>query len=225
MQRKGRAQVFVYGDRLAEKYGGLSERVQTVMPLFEMAGWVSDTPHNAKTDAYAVLYVGRLSKEKNLASLVRACAIARQRGRPFRLTLVGQGEETAALAALIEELGMADMVRLTGVIRHGAELTGLYDSHALFCLPSLTEGVPRVIVEALARRLPVLATRVGSIAEVFDGQVRLLDGFDAHTIADAVEWCREHSQVMQAAAERGCAQVSRFDLLANAEAVDRRLRG
>jgi glycosyltransferase involved in cell wall biosynthesis len=224
MQRRGRAQVFVYGDRLAEKYGGLGERVQTVMPLFEMAEWVGDAPHPAQADGYGVLYVGRMSKEKNLATLVRACAIAKQRGRPFRLTLVGRGEEANALADLINEYDLGGLVMMPGVVRHGADLLALYGTHALFCLPSLTEGVPRVIVEALARRLPVLASAVGSIEEVFAGQVHLLDGFSAETIANAVDWCRDHPDEMRAMTERGHAQVARFDLQSNAERVDHSLR-
>jgi glycosyltransferase involved in cell wall biosynthesis len=106
--------------------------------------------------------VGALRPEKNLARLLRAFA-ALPASPPTRLVVVGDGPERQRLAALTAELGVADRVILTGQLAHPERVLALLD---LFALSSDTEQMPISLLEAMAARLPVVATDVGDVAAV-----------------------------------------------------------
>ncbi len=101
-----------------------------------------------------VLGVGRLTKAKDFESLLRAFALVR-RLRPVRLLILGEGEERPALEALVQELGLADDVALPGFVV-GAH--ACMAKAAVFVLSSVWEGLPTVLIEALAAGAPVVAT-------------------------------------------------------------------
>ncbi|HVC80012.1 MAG TPA: glycosyltransferase family 1 protein [Chloroflexota bacterium] len=109
-----------------------------------------------------ILYVGRLSTEKNLGYLGPLIAqIPRA-----RLVLVGDGPHRAALESRFRALPVSFLGQ-----RHGADLAALYASADLFAFPSLTETFGQVVQEAMASGLPVLAFRAGGIQDLLrDGQ-------------------------------------------------------
>ena len=108
------------------------------------------------------VYVGRLSPEKDVASLLRACAIVAAECPSFRLQIAGAGRCWAELIALKESLGISDHVEFLGEVQNVPALLHLA---SMFVLPSLTEGVPLTVLEAMACGLPVVATRVGGTPE------------------------------------------------------------
>ncbi|MEW6200166.1 MAG: glycosyltransferase family 4 protein [Planctomycetota bacterium] len=120
---------------------------------------------SCRGDVIRVLYVGYLREGKGLDDLVEAIALLRREGRPVTLELVGEGERRDALAAQVQRLGLQEHVHFHGRARLGPELNRYYDTADIFALPSLSEGSPRVVTEALGHSLPVVATPVGNIAE------------------------------------------------------------
>lgn len=123
-------------------------------------------------------YVGFIRAEKGIEYLIRALPLMRA-SKPVKLTLVGSWAqfptEYERLRALIQELGLTDCVHWYGNARHGPELFGQIDAADIVVLPSLSEGTPRVLVEARARSVPVVSTRVGGIpTSVTDGVDGLL---------------------------------------------------
>jgi glycosyltransferase involved in cell wall biosynthesis len=112
-------------------------------------------------DAWVVGTVGRLAPEKDQALLVRA--MAPFLGERRRLVIVGDGPERDALSAAIEEVNAARYVRLTGARSDVARLLSAFDA---FALPSRTEGLPLVLLEAMASELPVVATSVGGVPDL-----------------------------------------------------------
>lgn len=108
----------------------------------------------------------RLSPEKNLLQLVEAVAACRQRGAAIELDIVGDGPLQAALEQHVQQLGVADAVRLRG--RMGG-LERWYPGLDAFVLPSLTEGMPITVLEAMACGCPVVASAVGSIPMLLAG--------------------------------------------------------
>lgn len=112
--------------------------------------------------------VGALRPEKNLARLLRAFATLPARP-PTRLVLVGDGPERPRLRALARELGVADRVVLTGQLARPERVLALLD---LFALSSDTEQMPISLLEAMAARLPVVATDVGDVADVLPAAQR-----------------------------------------------------
>lgn len=116
--------------------------------------------------------VARLAPEKDVETLLRATALAVRRYPDFRLEVAGDGPCRAALERFTAELGLVGWVRFLGPVR---DVPALLARARLFVLPSLTEGVSLTLLEAMARGLPVAATRVGGNVEVVaDGETGLL---------------------------------------------------
>jgi glycosyltransferase involved in cell wall biosynthesis len=86
--------------------------------------------------------------------LLDALAELTRRGRRLQLAIVGQGPHEAALRAQVERLGLQDRVAFTGFLSNPA---GYYHQADLFVIPSLTEGLPNVLIEALICGLPSIA--------------------------------------------------------------------
>jgi glycosyltransferase involved in cell wall biosynthesis len=124
--------------------------------------------------APVILFIGRQVPEKGQAVLLEATALLIARGHVVKVTLAGEGPARAALEGLAERLGVASHVSFPGAVGQ-EEIQALYASAAIFCLPSFAEGVPGVLMEAMAMRLPVVSTRITGIPElVDDGHTGLL---------------------------------------------------
>lgn len=135
-----------------------------------------------------LLTVGRLAAQKSHEVLVDALGLLRDRGIDVQLTIVGEGPSRGAIERRIAVLGLADRVRLVGAV--GQDLMGdQFASHDLFCLASVAEGLPIVLMEAMATGLPVVATRITGVPElVEDGRNGLLvPPGRPDQLADAVE--------------------------------------
>jgi glycosyltransferase involved in cell wall biosynthesis len=123
-------------------------------------------------DSSIVGLVAVLRPEKNHELFLRAAAIVRQQVPSVRFVLVGNGPERESLDRLTAELGLTDIVHFLGARSDVPQLLPLFD---VFTLTSKIEASPVSILEAQACGLPVVATRVGSIAEsVIDNQTGYL---------------------------------------------------
>jgi glycosyltransferase involved in cell wall biosynthesis len=116
-------------------------------------------------DGRVVLFVGNLIPVKGLDVLIRACALLRQQGLSFTCVLVGQGPLGAALRQQADRAGLEDCVRFLGALPHD-RLPAWYRAADVFVLPSHSEGVPCVLLEAAACGTPFVASRVGGIPEI-----------------------------------------------------------
>jgi poly(glycerol-phosphate) alpha-glucosyltransferase len=122
--------------------------------------------------AKVLRYLGRLHRKKGLAALLRAWASAPrgdgETGEDWRLVIAGwdQGGHELELRQLAAQLGIADSVHFIGPQFGLAKESTLQSAHA-FILPSLSEGLPMVVLEAWARNLPVLMTPACNLEEGF----------------------------------------------------------
>ena len=134
-----------------------------------------------------VICVGRLSTEKGHAGLLQAFARALEQGVTAELVLVGDGPSRSMLERRLEELGIADHCHLRGSLAEQECLKEIAAADIL-ALPSLMEGVPLVLMEAMVLEVPVIAPRIAGIPElVLDGQNGLLyDPADWNAMADAI---------------------------------------
>lgn len=112
-----------------------------------------------------VLCVGRLCEQKGQALLLAAARELGGRGIDFQLVLAGDGDMRPQLERLITAYGLEDRVRITGWIS-GAEVRSLLAQSRALILPSFAEGLPVVIMEAMAAGRPVITTRVAGIPEL-----------------------------------------------------------
>jgi glycosyltransferase involved in cell wall biosynthesis len=130
-------------------------------------------PPRPINERLAVYCVGRLVQRKGQAILLEALASLRSRV-DATVTLAGSGPAEDSLRQLAERLGVADSVTFAGPVGQD-ELPLLLARHDVFCLPSFAEGVPVVLMEAMAVGLPVVSTQIAGVPElVTDGSTGLL---------------------------------------------------
>lgn len=122
-------------------------------------------PVSAIPDAPRLVCVGRLCEQKGQLLLVNALARLHAQGVDFEMVLAGDGEMRAEIEALIQIYGLQQKMRITGWISSDQVREEILASRALV-LPSFAEGLPVVIMEAMALRRPVLSTYVAGIPEL-----------------------------------------------------------
>ena len=127
--------------------------------------------HNISSDAIVVLSVGRLSEEKGQADLVDAAAQLMEKYPALRVLILGEGHLNAALQARINERKVEGVVSLLGFQSNVSDYLALAD---VFALPSLSEGLPLSILEALAAGIPIVSTPVGAIPTLLEDGVSAL---------------------------------------------------
>lgn len=221
--RKGNALVFLIGGHLRRHYPGSAASVMEIAPLIEER-FVRNTARQAiRTQGpLRFLYVGRLSSEKNILELIRALEMGSCQERLWELTIVGTGPLEAEVRQWSKKLN--GLLRLKGHVSVESELMELYDTHDILCLPSLTEGAPRTVIEAFARGMPVLATAVGSLQRHFPEEIKFIRGFSAEGIREGMEWCDINRLDMSEMGEHGKQRIGEFFLRRNAAAVDHMIK-
>jgi len=133
-----------------------------------------------------ILGIGRLTEAKDFPTLIRAFALVRKQ-RPARLMILGEGEERPKLEALVRELGLEKDVALPGFVDNPYKYM---KRAAVFVLSSRWEGLPTVLIEALALGTPVVSTDCESgPAEILDGGKygKLVPVADIEGLAKAID--------------------------------------
>jgi glycosyltransferase involved in cell wall biosynthesis len=140
-----------------------------------------------RTPGKRLVFVGRLAPVKGVPVLLDALARLRADDPEVTLTLVGDGAERGWIEARIAELGLADAVTITGYLGQ-AEVAAELAKADIFVLPSFAEGVPVVLMEAMATGLPVVTTRIAGIPELVEDGVsgRIVAPGDVAGLTDAI---------------------------------------
>jgi colanic acid/amylovoran biosynthesis glycosyltransferase len=158
-----------------------------VSPLGVDTATYSARPARRNPSPFEILCVGRLAPAKGQHILVDALDVLVRQGRSVRLRLVGDGPDRPSLQRHIDKLGLRNATALEGW-RNQDELRLLYAQTDAFALASFAEGVPVVLMEAMAMEIPCVATRITGVPELIrDGIDGLLvDASDASQLAEAV---------------------------------------
>jgi len=129
--------------------------------------------------------VARLDLQKGFEYLLRASSELRSAFPGLKVVIVGEGPDRNEIEDMIHRLGLQSNVILAG---QRSDMPGIYAAMDVFVLPSLNEGLPMTILEAMAASRPVIATRVGAIPKVIqDGETGLLvDPGDMNGLRDAL---------------------------------------
>jgi glycosyltransferase involved in cell wall biosynthesis len=114
-----------------------------------------------------IVCVGRLVPAKGQHILLEACGLLKERNIRFHLTFVGDGDDRASLEALSREMGLDQWVTFTGAVGQD-EVHRYYDRADIFVLASFAEGVPVVLMEAMAKEMAAVTTRITGHAELID---------------------------------------------------------
>ena len=111
--------------------------------------------------------VGRLSAEKGFDILIRSVDQLLRQGLDLELAIIGEGDEKSRLQSLIAELGHSDRIQLLG---YRSDMTAVYEAMDAYALSSLREGLPNVLLEAMAVEVPVVATRIAGVPRLIQAE-------------------------------------------------------
>jgi glycosyltransferase involved in cell wall biosynthesis len=149
---------------------GQFEKLETVRLGIDPEQFVAKPRTPLDRSVFEVISVGRLAPEKAQRVLIDAVAHLVGEGRRVRLRIVGEGPERSALEKHIADTKTADVVRLEGALNQD-QLKTLYRESDAFALASFAEGVPVVLMEAMAMEIPCVATRIAGIPELIQDGV------------------------------------------------------
>jgi glycosyltransferase involved in cell wall biosynthesis len=192
-------------------------RVELIPNGVDTARFAPGGRRRAAVDPLRVLYVGRLSAEKNVATAVRAMASVRASASAapaVTLRVVGAGPLERALREQAGESGAPDRLTFGGVVDQG-DLPAEYAAADAFVLPSLTEGHPKALIEAMSCGLPCVVSNRGGNLTLVEHEVTglLFDPERPDQLAACLERLRDDPALAArlGAAARGQA-VARYDL-------------
>ena len=153
---------------------------------------LADFPAKTGTDpaqSNEIVCVGRLCWQKAQTTLVAALAQIKDTHPDLRLTLIGDGDTRPQIEALIDENGLHDRITLAGWGTNAQVRDALSHARAMV-LPSLAEGLPIVIMEAMALNRPVISTRIAGIPELLDATCGwIIAPDDVQPLTDALADC------------------------------------
>ena len=124
------------------------------------------TYHDGQTD-FLIATIGTMAQMyKGFDVLIDVVAECIKSGLNLRLNIIGDGKYRSALEERVQSLGLSNTINFLGQLPMGETIRQELDKADLFVLPSKTEGLPRAMIEAMARAIPCIGTRVGGIPEL-----------------------------------------------------------
>ena len=181
------------GEEIASHYrGGGAPVVKTgfsLVPRSEVRSLDDALAKDWHTPELTILTVSRLDAEKNPLLLLEILHRLRRRDDRWRMIVAGDGALREQMERRVADLGLTGAVELRGEVPNGPELWRLYRDCHLFLHVSFTEGLPQVLLEAEAAGAPIVATRVGGVAEALAGGTTglLVPPADADAAVTAIE--------------------------------------
>jgi len=180
-------------------------------------------PERAAPETFEILCVGRLTPAKGQHILIDAVERLTHEGRRVRLRLAGSGPDEASLREHAVRSAAGECVVFEGAINQD-RIRDFYAAADAFCLPSFAEGVPVVLMEAMAMELPCVTTHIAGIPELIrDG----IDGLlappsDLDALANALARLMDDAELRQRMGKSGRARVvEHFDLRRSVERLAR----
>jgi glycosyltransferase involved in cell wall biosynthesis len=193
----------------------------------------SPRPPRAGHGPFRILASGRLVEKKGFIHLIEACKILEQRGLAFKCVIAGSGPLEKPLRAAITQMGLEGTVELTGEALKQERIPQFMHSGDVYCLPCVwssdndVDGLPQMLMEAMACELPVVSTRLVGIPDlVIDERTGLLaQPNDAVGLADRLQRLLEDPALANQLAKDGRQHVlDKFELVAALEPLVREFR-
>jgi len=191
--------------QLTAQCPALSEKTRIIHHGLVLDDWPFRAPGVSAGKHLAALFVGRLVEKKGVDILLHGLAAVRAKGVDVRLVVVGSGPEEGALQALAADLGLSSVVAWRGRVDRERVRDEMAKAHCLVVPGRIAkdgdrDGVPNVVVEAMATGLPVIGTRVGGIGEVLSESTGW--PFDAESAEALTKALAEFAGSPEAAAAR-----------------------
>lgn len=211
------AAIYVTRKSLQERYPTANNVFSTSSSnvMLPPEAFVAEAKVLKKACHYSIVAVGALAamyKSPDIA--IEAMTNLKKRGRDVSLRWLGDGRYRSEMVELTRQAGIADKVTFIGNIDSAEEVRQYLDAADLFVLPSRTEGLPRAMVEAMARGLPCIGTDIGGIPELL-AQEALVPINNASWLAEKIDYFLNTSKFSDAQAKRNLAEAQSyaFDIL------------
>jgi glycosyltransferase involved in cell wall biosynthesis len=152
-----------------------------------------------------VVTVGRLVQQKNIATILEAVAILKQRDKAVTLKVIGDGPDRRSLEHRAKQLGIADVTRFVGTVPPEEVPEQIGDAD-VFAFPAVDEGLGLAAAEAFMLGVPVIAAQQGGGVRDFvpsSGAGRLVDATDARQMAQEIEMMVGNAESRRLASEKG----------------------
>lgn len=163
---------------------------------------------NYAAEELRLIHIGRFNAQKNHRGLLDAFALIQKKLPGCRLELLGDGELRAEVEAYVRELGISEQVFFRG---NQPDVHPYLHDADVFLLPSKFEGMPMTIIEAMGTGLPVVATAVGGVPDMFtDGESGFLVSEDPQQIAEAILRLAESETMRRDMGQKARAESVRF---------------
>jgi glycosyltransferase involved in cell wall biosynthesis len=169
---------------------------------------VGNRPSNGQV---RLLSVGRLVDTKGHRYLIEALSHIKPQFPNIRLNILGNGPLKAPLLQLAKERGVDDMIEIIPPINH-QQMPELLTQYDFFVMPSLWEGLPVSLIEAMASKLPIIATDIPAITDVLNKESAVFaEKENAVDLAQKLQWAVEHRSEVRRYAESAYAISKKFD--------------
>ncbi|KMN46588.1 MULTISPECIES: glycosyltransferase [Bacillus] len=163
-----------------------------------------------QSEPFKIINVGNLSPYKDQKTLIKALHfIVKNFNYNIQLNIVGKGPLESELKQFVKDLEIEQHVNFHGFVPWGEELFNLYDRNDLFVLSSLTEGMPRVVLESLARGLPVVSTEVSGSIEILPKECIAPVG-DYEGLAKAITRLMESPSLLSELSSLGINEIKNY---------------
>jgi glycosyltransferase involved in cell wall biosynthesis len=175
----------------------------------------------APQEAFEILCVGRLTPAKGQHLLINAVDRLARQGRSVRLRLVGSGPNEVSLRNYAGRLASPMTIIFEGAVNQD-RIRGMYAAANVFCLPSVAEGLPVVLMEAMAMQIPCVSTNIAGIPELIRNEIDglLVPASDLDALTEALARLMDDSELRNRLAASGRARVmEHYNLARNVEAL------
>ncbi len=210
---KGNVKVFSNGHHIAEKLKKFNVAVSPLISTTLTQHDFYNRDINTSSNCNNLIYVGYLRKAKGVNTVIEAFKILNEKfPNKYNLTIVGDGEEFEYLKEFSERNKLN--IVFTGHINNREELNSILRANDIFCFASLSEGSPRVILEAIANSLNVISTPVGSLPYIFKNNEDILyfNYSDSLNLANLIEYLNENEAVRSKLLENSQEKVKNFKI-------------
>jgi glycosyltransferase involved in cell wall biosynthesis len=168
-------------------------------------------PRSYQTPVTKLVFVGSLEQlYKGPDTLINAISLLKNQGHLFDVTLLGGGQFLEAMQQLAINLKCAELFNFVGAVSH-ADVAMHLAQNELFVMPSKTEGLPRALLEAMAKGLPCIASNVGGIPELLDEQY-LVEKNNPQQLAAKILSLSQSTLLLSAASKRNLAKAQEYEI-------------
>ena len=170
-------------DTVVDEYGVNSSKIPVIFNGIDLNNCVEKSDYEI-VDKIKILHIGRFVDAKNHIGLLKAFLQFHKKYNKSGLYLIGEGENRKVIEDYIIENDLQKHVHLLG------QMSSVYEclhNADIFALPSLYEGVPMTLIEAMGTGLPIVATRVGGIPDMLDDDCAVLVDGSVHSICEGFE--------------------------------------